>query len=143
LRQADEELSDATDRLKASEAALAKLPVRSLSVYEHPPILQKALTEAKERLMIISPWIRSSVVNKDFVTKLEALLQSQVDVYVGYGIGDGRVDPGAVAKLKRLSERYKNFRFKDFGNTHAKLLLCDREFVCLGSFNWLSFRGDP
>jgi hypothetical protein len=37
LRQADAELSEATNRLKASEAALAKLPVRSLSVYEHPP----------------------------------------------------------------------------------------------------------
>jgi phosphatidylserine/phosphatidylglycerophosphate/cardiolipin synthase-like enzyme len=93
--------------------------------------------------MIISPWIRSSVVNKDFISKLEALLRNRVDVYIGYGIGDGRVDPSAVAKLKRLSERYKEFRFKDFGNTHAKLLLCDREFVCLGSFNWLSFRGDP
>ena len=141
--QADEQLSEATGKLKASEAALAELPLRSLSVYEHPPILNKALTEAKERLMIISPWIRKKVVNKDFLTKLESLLRNQVKLYIGYGIGDGRCDPGPVAKLQQLSANYENLKFMDFGNTHAKLLLYDRNCVCLGSFNWLSFKGDP
>ena len=30
-----------------------------------------------------------------------------------------------------------------FGDTHAKVLVCDRSFAIVTSFNWLSFRGDP
>jgi len=29
------------------------------------------------------------------------------------------------------------------GNTHAKVLIKDSEFLAVTSFNWLSFRGDP
>jgi hypothetical protein len=142
-RQAEEQLRDATLKLEASEAALAQLPVRFLSVYEHPPLLDKALTDANERLMIISPWIRSKVVNMYFLSKLEILLRKGVQVYIGYGIGDGKGDPKPTARLQELSERYPNLKFKNFGNTHAKLLLYDRVCVTLGSFNWLSFKGDP
>jgi phosphatidylserine/phosphatidylglycerophosphate/cardiolipin synthase-like enzyme len=42
-----------------------------------------------------------------------------------------------------LEQRYANFRFKRLGNTHAKVLIKDSEFVAVTSFNWLSFRGDP
>lgn len=148
-QEAAEHLRDATLRLETSKAALAELPVRSLSVYEHPPLLEEALTSAKQRLMIISPWIKSKVVNRDFLTKLETLLRNGTKVFIGYGIGDPRNDPRARSDaraeegLRRLSEKYKNFKLKHFGNTHAKLLLYDRVCVTLGSFNWLSFKGDP
>jgi hypothetical protein len=29
-----------------------------------------------------------------------------------------------------------------FGDTHAKILVCDSRFSIITSFNWLSFRGD-
>ena len=29
------------------------------------------------------------------------------------------------------------------GNTHAKVLIKDRDFAAITSFNWLSFAGDP
>ena len=28
------------------------------------------------------------------------------------------------------------------GDTHQKILVCDRSFGVLGSFNWLSYRGE-
>ena len=62
------------------------LPVRNLYVYDHPILLQDALKAAKERLLIISPWVRAEVVDKDFLTDLEKLLSANVLVYIGHGI---------------------------------------------------------
>ncbi len=138
-----EQLERVSRWYEAAAEALNTAPVRSLSVYEHPPTLEKALTEATGRLMIISPWIRSSVVNHAFLNKIELLLKQNVAVYIGYGIGDKKFDKQAVDNLTELAKNYMNFHFKEFGDTHAKLLLYDQACVVLGSFNWLSFRGDP
>jgi phosphatidylserine/phosphatidylglycerophosphate/cardiolipin synthase-like enzyme len=48
--------------------------------------LKKALLSAKRRLVIVSPWIRDSVIDWPFIASLEALLKSGVEVYIGYGI---------------------------------------------------------
>jgi hypothetical protein len=141
--QANEDLQLARAEHTSAKAALDQIPVRSLSVYEHPPLLQKALTDSKERLLIISPWIKPRVVNKSFIQKLDRLLLNGVKVYIGYGIGDNTIPKGVAEDLKGLANKYKNFTLRKLGNTHAKLLLCDKEFVVLGSFNWLSFAGDP
>lgn len=141
--EAEKELKTAEIKLAVIQNELTQFPVRPVSVFEHPPLLDEALTNSNERLMIIAPWIRTKVVDFNFINKLEKLLQKGTKVYIGYGIGDGKNDPGAIRKLERLYEKYTNFTFKEFGNTHAKVLLSDSEFVVVGSFNWLSFKGDP
>lgn len=145
---ADEELKVLAGRLAKAEAALASIPVRQLEVYEHAPLLERALIESKERLLIISPWIRAKVVNKTFVRRLEGLLRRGVLVYIGYGLGEeeDRANPSDVRAeedLEKLSNRYENFKFVRLGDTHAKVLISDREFWVNTSFNWLSFKGDP
>ncbi len=135
-------------KLSFSEAKIAEFSVRPLPVYEHPPILEKALSEAKERLLIISPWIRAKVVDKDFVRRIEELLQNRVTVYIGYGLGPdykgNQADNKVIYNLKKLSEKHKDlFLFKEFGDTHAKVLIQDDKYFVITSFNWLSFRGDP
>ena len=42
--------------------------------------------QSLERLMIIALWIKADVVDKDFLEKLEALLKTNVAVFIGYGI---------------------------------------------------------
>ena len=96
--------------------------------------------------MIISPWITSQVVERRFLGQLEQALKRGVQVYIGYGINDDsdeRNNNRAVFELERLAKHYESFRFVHLGDTHAKVLLCDSRFVITGSFNWLSFRGDP
>lgn len=122
--------------------------VRTVSVYEHPKLLERALNTARKRLIIISPWIRGAIVNREFVRKIESLLKNDVEVIIAYGLG--RVekaaraeDAEAIAMLSALDENYENFRLVRKGNTHAKVLVCDEEFFVTTSFNWLSFRGDP
>ena len=132
-----------------AEAALQALPIRNLYTYDHPPLLEEALNQTKERLMIISPWIMANVVDKTFLEKLEALLKKSVAVFIGYGIKKqptGRLDAedqAARDELAQLAGRYSNFHFKRLGDTHAKILIKDHDFSVTSSFNWLSFKGDP
>lgn len=151
-KTAEKQLQDASERLTEFStqlnSTLAKLPIRLLEVYEHRPLLEKALQESQQRLLIISPWIRANAVNPLFIQKFKNLLKSGVRVWIGYGIGKeaeedmSRSDIQAKDTLQELAHKYDNFSFKRLGDTHAKVLISDTNFVVITSFNWLSFKGD-
>jgi hypothetical protein len=145
--------SAATDAVKAREAELNKViakhslaEVRHVEVYEHPELLQDALNDAQKRLLIISPWIRASVVDESFFRKLSELLARGVSVVIGYGLGhdEGEAprDRDARKRLHDLASRHANLTVRRLGDTHAKVLIKDSKFSVVGSFNWLSFKGD-
>lgn len=127
--------------------------LKNIRCHEHPRLLEDALINSKERLMIISPWIRHQVVTDRFVRNLEILLRNGVKVYIGYGLGDedgkdkagGKlaITPKAERDLMDLEKRFKNFTFAFIGNTHRKVLVSDDRYAITTSFNWLSFKGDP
>lgn len=121
--------------------------VRVLSVLEHHPLLIKSIQEASDRLLIVSPWIRNDVVNEEFIGYLAECLTRGVEIYIGFGIGAKEewkeIDSDCKYALERLSSQYSNFNFRRLGDTHAKVLLKDCDYLVLTSFNWLSFRGDP
>ena len=147
-RRAEEKVDAASKRLTQANSALAAIPVRGLDVHEHAPLLEQALRESKQRLLIISPWIRAKVVNRSFVRQLENLLKLNVKVFIGYGLGEEDAqmndsDRRAEQDLKKLAGQYGHFSFIRLGDTHAKILISDRRFIVTTSFNWLSFRGDP
>lgn len=128
-----------------SPQRVSEIPVRSVSVFEHPSHLSAALDSAKKRLLIISPWVKGGVVNTDFVAKLERRLRAGVDVHLGHGIGpdDSDSDEWALRKLHNLAKRYEGkFKLVRLKNTHAKILIYDGIWINT-SFNWLSFKGDP
>lgn len=137
------------EEIRRLNAAVTALPVRNLYVYDHPALLQDALKTAKERVLIISPWIRGEVVDRDFLVDLERLLRADVIVYIGHGITVNpttklkSADSIARGELQKLATGFTNLHFVRIGNTHAKVLIKDHEFAAITSFNWLSFRGDP
>ena len=122
----------------------ASSQVRSVSVFEHPDLLNFALQSATDRILIISPWIRRAVVTTDFLSNVEQRLRAGVRVTIahGYGEDDRGSDADALRRLKNLAERYDEFTFVRVQNTHAKILIFDENWVST-SFNWLSFKGDP
>jgi hypothetical protein len=129
-----------------SQTELDSIGVRFLYVHEHPALLQDALENSTSRLAINSPWIKRAVVNADFMKKLERLLQKGVRVYIAWGVGDEseeKSDKSALEALQRLMLRYETFWISRLGDTHAKVLVSDRKYAIVTSFNWLSFRGDP
>lgn len=124
--------------------------VAIVETYDHPGYLQQALTTAQDRILIVSPWIRAAVVNHRFFQQLEARLAAGVDVFIGWGItplegsDDSDADRSVLQRFGRLKEAYRwNFTYTRLGDTHAKVLICDRMFMIVTSFNWLSFKGDP
>ena len=57
---------------------------------------------------------------------------------------DDDIDDRVLEEFDRLSEQFKfTFVHRRLGNTHAKVLICDKRFLIITSFNWLSFKGDP
>lgn len=147
------EVEQHAKRQEELEAALRSISVRQVEVYEHRALLDRALAEAVERVLIISPWINHEVVDDRLIGRFRELLDRGVQLWIGYGInekGEGNgskkkkeLDREAAEKLRRLSVDYpESFRLKLLGDTHAKVLVCDSRFAVITSFNWLSFRGD-
>lgn len=144
-------LEAATARAQRLQRLLDTISVRQVEVYEHPGYLDRALADATERVMIISPWIRGEVVDGAFRQRLRELLKRGVQLWIGYGItreggyrrgSKGEADRDTERALKVLADDFDNFHLTRLGDTHAKVLVCDSRFSILTSFNWLSFRGD-
>jgi phosphatidylserine/phosphatidylglycerophosphate/cardiolipin synthase-like enzyme len=128
-----------------AEESLIQIPVRSVSVFEHRELLKEALESARRRILLISPWIKSGVVNKEFVARLERRLRAGTVVHIAYGFGknDSGSDSEALSRLNNLQKRFPaRFTFARLANTHAKILIFDDKWIST-SFNWLSFSGDP
>jgi hypothetical protein len=97
--------------------------IRAIGVFEHPEILEEALTHARRRLLIISPWIKNAIITTPFLSKLEnrLALGVKVDIAYGYADNDTKTDPAAVRKLDNLATRHKEkLTFTRLKSTHAK-----------------------
>jgi hypothetical protein len=136
------------------ERELAKRRVRRLRTFDCARLLGEALESAKERLVILSAFLSTDAVDQGFLRRLENALKRGVRVWIGYGMGkQGERQQqrevsanwsAAEAKLQSLQTRFRDqFELRDFGDTHEKILLCDKEFVVSGSYNWLSFKANP
>ncbi len=140
-------VSELEAQLVVAEKRRTQLTTRFLYCYDHAPLLRESLETAVARVMIISPWIKSEVLDDELRSAIVKLLDRGVDLYIGWGYphdnARSSISSGALRFLDSLAARYKNFHFKEFGDTHAKVLLVDSAFVVHTSFNWLSFRGDP
>ena len=131
---------DAADP-QANEGHLDRAAIRWLSMADHPAWLDDALTAPKGRLLIISPWITRSVVNRQFVGRIEQLARS-ADVTIFWGFGDNaKTDQNALQMLHDAADRSERLAVVRVDDTHAKILVSDGYYVKT-SFNWLSFRGD-
>lgn len=130
-----------TDQAEEDADVLNRSAIRWLGVYEHPIRLDDALSNSKRRLLIISPWITRSVVDAQWVSRVEALAR-KVDVTIFWGFGDNeKTDPTAIAELHAAAQRSDRLAIVKVDDTHAKVLVGD-DFYIKTSFNWLSFRGD-
>jgi hypothetical protein len=148
LEELRQRLEEAEQRERALLAKFDGLSVRHVPVYDHPEYLRKALTKSKERILIISPWIRANVVDAAFLRLVEEAAGRDVKFFVGYGIGERKDEPqasdadrDAERKLQNLARQYRSLHVMKLGDTHAKVLISDSAWAIVTSFNWLSFKG--
>lgn len=139
LRQRIRELEEERQQIEQAHDIVDVIHTPELRAH-----LLKALDLAQQRLLIIVPWVTGSVVEPDFLKKLEQALKRGVAATILYGYKDSRADdPRAVAQLQKLAQRYSTLTFAKVLNTHSKVLACDHRFGISSSFNFLSFRADP
>lgn len=135
------------------EQELAQRRVRRLRTFDCARLLVEALDSVAERLVILSAFLSTDAVDHGFLRRLEDALKRGVRVWIGYGMGkrDARqlqrdVSANwslAESELDSLRKKYdRQFELRDFGDTHEKILLCDKKYVVSGSYNWLSFKAN-
>ena len=52
------------------------------------------------------------------------------------------IDSQSQEYFNILQKQYADLFHLKEGNDHSKIVICDEEFMILGSFNWLSFGGN-
>lgn len=119
---------------------------RILSTYDHRPLFIKALTEAENCIVIISPWIKEGGLNNEIINLIDRAASRKTRVIIGYGISEKEDSDRWI--IKRLEDIKKKFYGKyleliRLSNTHEKVLIMDNSFMVITSYNWLSFKGDP
>jgi phosphatidylserine/phosphatidylglycerophosphate/cardiolipin synthase-like enzyme len=98
----------------------------------------------------VSAFINDDVVNTDFISSLRAAIRRGAKIYLG--IGDDNMAQSdawkraarerALASLDQLQKEHPEHLIIAQKHHHAKILVCDSQFVMTGSYNFLSFRGD-
>lgn len=145
-----EEKYTATQNIKKLEEEIKKLQEqlntqsKIIHTYEHRDILINGLKNAREFVVIVSPWIKRSGFDYELESLIKQAINRKVKVFIGYGISDkDDSDKEIIKRLNKLQTENKNLKVVKLANTHEKVLICDNDFVVVTSFNWLSFKGDP
>ena len=144
MQQAKAEIERQQTELEKLEELLASAPrTRHLRVEEHPQMLRKALREAQEVLILISPWIKMRVLSQ-YLPDLDSALKRGCEIWIGYGMPRSdfhrdRSDEKALDALRKR-EREQRLFLVELG-THEKVLIKDDDLFVNTSFNWLSYDG--
>ncbi len=116
-----------------------------LSTSEHFAKMQETLDQAEKEVVIISPWV-SRVVIDELLPNMKQFLERGGTLWIGYGYPneEGHKRKRTEETIQRLKHHLSSPRFLPIrlGDTHEKILICDEKFAVIGSYNWLSFRGD-
>lgn len=116
---------------------------KTIEVNEHKKYFIYVLEKAKKNIYIQSPWInwRTLQFYKEYI---EGAVKRGVKVIVKYGMKPrNRFDEIGIDEESRefFNTLDKNcFRWVK-SDDHSKIVICDDEFMIMGSFNWLSFGG--
>jgi hypothetical protein len=153
--------ADLDARRAENERLLAELRRQHgefLRTEEHRAILEQALREAQQEVLIVSPWMNTRVCDSRLCELVAQAVKRGVRVRIAYGTTERPGDPDAgrhrnnaarvIAALKAAvgregaAQQATLLDIHKTGGTHQKILVCDRTFAVLGSFNWLSYRGE-
>ena len=118
----------------------------------HRNELIETLERAKHTVIIWSGFARNFSINDELIDLFKSALNRGVNIYVGYGYNTSRGEKASatvIEKLNKLREYGKEERSRGFfligvKDNHKKILVCDDEYIIVGSFNWLgNNKGNP
>lgn len=116
---------------------------KTIEVDEHKKYFIYVLENAKNSIYIQSPWInwRTLQIYKDHI---QNAVKRGINVTIKYGMKPrNRFDK---AGIDEDSKKFFNSLDKQIfrlikTDDHSKIVICDEDFMIMGSFNWLSFGG--
>lgn len=116
---------------------------KTIEVDEHKKYFIYVLKNAKKGIYIQSPWInwRTLKIYKDYIADA---VKRKVKVLVKYGMKPrNRFDKAGIDEESKsfFNTLDKNYFRLIKSDDHSKIVICDDEFMIMGSFNWLSFGG--
>ncbi|WP_214734903.1 hypothetical protein [Exiguobacterium sp. s154] len=106
--------------------------------------------QTQRKMLMVSPWISTSVMDREMFNRLEKFASEGKTLFISWGIAKHLRNEDRAPDAE-LIQKIRSIRHKDgtpavfirwFGNQHNKEIVIDRETLLLGSFNWLSYRGD-
>ena len=120
-------------------------PGRLITTLEgHRDVLREAMASAQRSLIIVSPFLTESAIDMDRIEAgLSAAAKRGVIIRV---VSDEQLNKDKVAFRRcvdRLNTAGANVRLAATQGVHSKMLLVDRSWLVVGSFNWLSAVRDP
>lgn len=122
-----------------------------LTTSEMRDALKEAINDSQKSLIIISPWLRTAAINDEMTRWFESALNEKrhLKIIIGYGIEKLPSQPkirkdylqqDALRHLQRLQGKFQErLKLVEIGNTHEKIVLCDKKYAIITSFNFLSF----
>ena len=110
----------------------------------------KCFDEVNKEIIIVSPWINDHVVDAAMLKRFQNIVNRGAAVYIGWGIArniedqDKKPSNELMKQIKAIAneEGYPGIYIYYIGNHHDKEVLVDERYHMLGSFNWLSYRGE-
>jgi len=158
IRRLETELRAKSDESERLQLLLQQNQGTFLRTEDHREVLERALKVARDEIIIISPWMNRRTCDDALCDLVADAVSRGVRIRIGYGITEraGDLDAGrnrAIAQkviwaLKKSVAQKAHAGQESLLNiqktrgTHRKILVCDRTFGVLGSFNWLSYRGE-
>ena len=120
---------------------------------DHRKLLLKTLDQANKTIVIFSGWLSDYSVNEEFKKKIKICLERGVNIFIAWGyknfnddtenIIHNKAGERNIAELREwsvLNQTKGTLQVHYFAN-HTKLLICDTNYIVLGSFNWLGSGG--
>ncbi len=153
VQQLKEELRQKRTENEGLREQLRQNQVEFLRTEQHRPWLMRALREAQEEVVIISPWMNRRACDDELCALIGSAIVRGVRIRIGYGFGKARSAAEAdrnhsnVSQVKSALRHHippsheKLLEMKETSGTHQKILVCDKTFAISSSFNWLSYAG--
>lgn len=111
---------------------------------DHLEVLGRALREAEQEIFVVAPLVRGMAAEQ-FIRDVVPVLQRGVKVTVIHANFDDAnpqaeiQESKAAQKLKELFAKYPGASLIPLQReTNERILVCDRRFAVVGSWNWLS-----
>lgn len=127
----------------AEEVKEEKYPVtRLIQNCQHITVMERAIKDAKEEVIVIAPWLRQQPVDQFLNVVKDAPYHPKVHVLYGYDRFDKR-EPlekmdDFVRTIQNTGGSVQNYATGPQRGTHEKIMIVDRRYAIVGSWNWLS-----